>query len=142
MQLSSLISADDTLLPPTHGGEVEIKGLTADSRIRDLLNHPAFAGFGRLLLPWDDRAYDQNMRLGDLASLPPYHSQVDPATVVGALNHMIDDVNSGKPVFHDVYTEEEKLEQPARRHTGLFFFRGKGNGQFDARLANLGGLAR
>ena len=104
--------------------------LTADNRIRDLLNHPAFAGFGRLLLPWDDRAYDQNMRLGDLASLLPYHSHVDPATVVGALNHMIDDVNSGKPVFHDVYTEEEKLEQPARRHTGLFFFRGKPGAPF------------
>ena len=44
--------------------------LTADSRIRDLLNHPAFAGFGRLLLPWDDRAYDQNMRLGDLGIAP------------------------------------------------------------------------
>ena len=56
-------------------------------------NHPAFAGFGRLLLPWDDRAYDENMRLGDIGSLLPYHSHVDPETVVGALNRMIDDVS-------------------------------------------------
>jgi hypothetical protein len=36
--------------------------LTADHPISDLLNHPAFAGFGRLLLPWDDRTYDGSMR--------------------------------------------------------------------------------
>ena len=32
--------------------------LTIDASIRDLLSHAAFAGFGRLILPWDDRAYD------------------------------------------------------------------------------------
>ena len=31
------------------------KHLTADDTILDLLNHPAFAGFGPLLLPWDNR---------------------------------------------------------------------------------------
>ena len=30
--------------------------LTPDGRIRDLLNHPTFGGFGRLLLPWDNRS--------------------------------------------------------------------------------------
>jgi hypothetical protein len=29
----------------------------------DLLNHPAFAGFAPLILPWDDRAYDDILRL-------------------------------------------------------------------------------
>jgi len=28
---------------------------TVESRIGDILRHPAFAGFARLLLPWDDR---------------------------------------------------------------------------------------
>ncbi len=37
--------------------------LTVDSRLRDLLAHPAFAGFGQLLLPWDNRSYDPNMPL-------------------------------------------------------------------------------
>ena len=48
------------------------KPLTADDTILDLLNHPAFAGFGRLLLPWDDRTYDNRMRLRNLDSLLPY----------------------------------------------------------------------
>ena len=64
--------------------------LTADDTIGDLLNHPAFAGFGRLLLPWDDRGYDQDMPLRNVGALLPYHSHVDPKTVVTALNHMVE----------------------------------------------------
>ena len=104
--------------------------LSAEDTIQDLLDHPAFAGFARLLLPWDDRAYDTGMRLRNVGALLPYHSQVDPATVVGALNHMIDDVNSGRIVFHDLYTEKEKAEDPTISHTGLFFFRGKPGAPF------------
>jgi hypothetical protein len=33
--------------------------LSVGHRIRDVLNHPAFTGYGELLLPWDDRGYDQ-----------------------------------------------------------------------------------
>jgi hypothetical protein len=104
--------------------------LTADDTILDLLNHPAFAGFGRLLLPWDDRTYDDSMRLRNVGSLLPYHSHVDPGTVVSALNHMMDDVNNGKTVFYEFYTEEEKKEQRTKSNTGLFFFRGKPGAPF------------
>ena len=104
--------------------------LTADDTIQDLLSHPAFAGFGRLLLPWDDRTYDDGMRLRDVGSLLPYHTHVDPATVVRGLNHMIDDVNNGKTVFYEFYTDEEKQEQRARSNTGLFFFRGRPGAPF------------
>jgi hypothetical protein len=95
--------------------------LTADDTIQDLLDHPAFAGFGRLLLPWDDRPYDNGMRLRRVGSLLPYHSHVDAGTVVSALNHMIDDVNNGRTVFYDFYTDNEKDEQRARSNTGLFY---------------------
>ena len=43
--------------------------LTADDTILDLLSHPAFAGFGRLVLPWDDRTYDDSMRLRHVGHL-------------------------------------------------------------------------
>jgi acetyl esterase/lipase len=55
---------------------------------------------------------------------------VDPETVVGALNRMIDDVNNGHAVFYPFYSEEQKQEQPARENTGLFFFRGKPSAPF------------
>jgi acetyl esterase/lipase len=114
--------------------------LTADDTILDLLNHPAFAGFARLLLPWDDRDYDNSMRLRNVASLLPYHSHVDPEIVVSALNHMIDDVNTGKTIFYDFYTEEEKKEQRTKSNTGLFFFRGKPGAPF-AVIAPGGGFS-
>ncbi len=114
--------------------------LTADDTIRDLLNHPAFAGFGRLLLPWDDRTYDDGMRLRDVGSLLPYHTHVEPGTVVGALNHMIDEVSNGETIFYDFYTEKEEKEQRTKANTGLFFFRGKPGAPF-AVIAPGGGFA-
>jgi acetyl esterase/lipase len=104
--------------------------LTTSDRIRDLLNHPAFAGFGRLLLPWDDRVVDEDMPLSMIGSLLPYHSHVDPEVVVRALNRMIDDVDRGQPVFFDFYTESQKRDQPAMKHAGLFFFRGRPGAPF------------
>lgn len=104
--------------------------LNADDNLRDLLAHPAFVGFAKLLLPWDGRRYDDVMRLSDIGSLLPYHSHVNPETVVGALNRLIDDVNTGHAVFYPFYSEEQKQEQPARENTGLFFFRGKSGAPF------------
>lgn len=104
--------------------------LNKGSRIRDLLNHPAFAGHGRLLLPWDDRAYDENMTLSDIGSLLPYHSNVDPDVVVSSLNRMIDDARDGRTIFYDFSTEVPKRSEPARAKTGLFFFRGKQGAPF------------
>ncbi len=98
--------------------------------IGDILHHPAFANFGRLILPWDDRAYDENMRLTNIGSLLPYHSRVNPDTVVGALNRMIDDVRDGKTIFYDFYGGAPGGQQQARAHTGLFFFRGKPGAPF------------
>src|SRR5574340_526914 len=73
--------------------------LSAQSTIGDLLRHPAFAGFAHLILPWDDRAYDEQMPLARIGSLLPYHSHVDAETVAGALNRMIDDAARGRTVF-------------------------------------------
>jgi acetyl esterase/lipase len=104
--------------------------LQVDDRVDDILKHPAFAGFGRLILPWDDRRYDHNMLLRDIGSLLPYHTHVDPALVVSSLNRMIDDVSAGKTIFYDIYTDAQKQAEPSRRDTGLFFFRGKAGAPF------------
>jgi acetyl esterase/lipase len=118
----------------------EGRHLNAADSIGDLLRHPAFAGFARLLLPWDGRRYDENSRLSDIGSLLPYHSHVDPETVVGALNRMIDDVSKGHAVFYSFYSEEQTRAQPARESTGLFFFRGKPGAPF-AVISPGGGFA-
>jgi acetyl esterase/lipase len=114
--------------------------LRIDDTIGDVLEHPAFAGFGRLLLPWDDRRYETTMRLREIGSLLPYHTHVDPSVVVSSLNRMIDDAAVGRTVFHDFYTDAEKKAEPSRRNTGLFFFRGKPGAPF-AVIAPGGGFA-
>jgi acetyl esterase/lipase len=111
--------------PPSKGGH-----LSTNDSLHELLNHPALADFSRMLLPWDGRAYDETMRLKDLGSLLPYHTQVDPTTVVGALNRMIDDIGQGQRVFYEFYSGAQKRSQPARENTGLFFFRGKPGAPF------------
>ena len=123
---------DATQAPASH--------LRASSTIGDVMAHPAFAGFGRLLLPWDDRRPDATMRLSKIGSLLPYHTHVDTDVVVSSLNRMIDDASAGRAVFYDVYTTAEKEAEPSRRNTGLFYFRGKPGAPF-ALIAPGGGFS-
>jgi acetyl esterase/lipase len=104
--------------------------LGVESTVGDLLRHPAFAGFARLILPWDDRVHDGQMPLTLIGSLLPYHTHVDPETVAGALNRMIDEAANGRTVFYRFYSEAERQREPARDNTGLFFFRGRPGAPF------------
>jgi acetyl esterase/lipase len=98
--------------------------LAPDDRIGDVLHHPAFRGYASLLLPWDDRFYDEKMPLTEIAALLPYHNHVQPRVVVDGLNRIVGDVSAGRQVFYSFYTEEQQRRDPTKRHAGLFFFRG------------------
>jgi acetyl esterase/lipase len=109
---------------PERATGVKASQLKPDSSIRELLTHPAFEGYSTLLMPSSERSYDPNMRLRDFGSLLPYHSHVDPRAVVAGLNRMIDDVNDGRAVFCDIYSEAQKRSDATKTQVGLFFFRG------------------
>jgi acetyl esterase/lipase len=117
-----------------------VRHLRAENTISDLLRHPTFAGFARLLLPWDDRPYDEQTKLSAIGALLPYHSHVDAASAVSALNRLIDDAGQGQTIFFNIYTEAEKRDEPAKAHTGLFFYRGQPGAPF-AIIAPGGGFA-
>jgi acetyl esterase/lipase len=104
--------------------------LTVNHSVRDVVNHPAFKGFGELLLPLEDNARYYDTRLDRVESLMPYHGSVNAGSVVGALNRMIDESGAGKTVYYDFYTEREKQADPAKNYTGLFFYRGKPGAPF------------
>ncbi len=104
--------------------------LTTNNYVRDIVEHPAFDGFGELLLPRDDNSGYYNTQLHNVGSLMPYHSHVEPNIVVGALNHMIDEVNDGKTVFYEFYTDEQKQQDPNKGNTGVFLYRGDANAPF------------
>lgn len=104
--------------------------LTIQSTIGDILHHPAFAGFSRLILPWDGRVYEETLQLTRIASLLPYHSHVDPETVARSLNRMIDDAARGQTVFYRFYSEAQRRQRPELGDTALFFFRGRPGAPF------------
>jgi acetyl esterase/lipase len=110
-----------------HGG---YSHLTINESVRRVVNHPAFKGFGQRMLPGENDTYHYDTLLSDVGSLMPYHGHVDPAIVIGALNHMIDEVNDGKTIFYDFYNEQQKQEDATKKHTGLFFYRGKPGAPF------------
>ena len=134
-QAGALNTPTDTIVSATERIHLDPK-----SALRDLLRHPAFAGFAYLLLPWDDRAYDEQMPLTRIGSLLPYHTHVDPKTVLSGLNRLIDDAASGKTVFYRFYSDAQVQQQAARGNTGLFFFRGRPGAPF-AVIAPGGGFS-
>ncbi|MGO8047053.1 alpha/beta hydrolase [Rhizobium johnstonii] len=137
---ASTVLANDAAAANVTRNNIQQGELSSQSSIGDVLRHPAFSGFARRILPWDDRAYDEKLRLQDIASLLPYHSHVDPASVVGGLNRMITDISAGRQVFYDIYSNAEKTADPQKKNTGLFFFRGKAGAPF-AIVAPGGGFA-
>ena len=115
--------------PVTENQEMS-EHLTTGSYIRDIVQHPAFKGFGESLLPLDNNSGYYDTKLSDVASLMPYHSHVSPDIVVGAVNHMIDEVKAGKKIFYSFYTDEQKKQDPGKVNTGLFFLRGDPDAPF------------
>lgn len=99
--------------------------ITTGDSVSRIVNHPAFKGFSRLILPRENDASSDDTPLRNVRSLMPYHNHVDPETVVGALNYLIDEVRDGKTIFYDFYGKQQKREDPAKDHTGLFFYRGE-----------------
>lgn len=124
----------------TDGGQTEIPGdgnndndggnnmegyLTTSNYVKDIVNHKAFDGFGELLLTRDNNSGYYNTPLSNMSSLMPYHGHVRPDVSLGAVNYLIDEVNNGKTIFYDFYTEQQKQQDPAKKNTGIFFYRGK-----------------
>jgi Esterase/lipase len=102
---------------------------TSDT-ICDVVDHPAFQGFGQFVLPLDRGTYNEDMQLNRVGSLLPYHRHVDPDVVVDTINYMIDEVNDGQTIFYDFYTEQQKKEDPSKKSTGLFYFKGEAGAPF------------
>ncbi len=114
--------------------------LDPENTLGDLLDHPALKGFAERTLPWHGRAYDRSLPLRRIGTLLPYHSEVDPATVVQGLNLLVENARRGAPVFHEIYAEEERRRDPELRAAGLFFFPGRAGAPF-AVIAPGGGFA-
>ncbi|SHJ91467.1 Acetyl esterase/lipase [Malonomonas rubra DSM 5091] len=125
------ITGDVAMAETKAGALMSVKGsgqgpyaqLTTAGSVGDIVEHPAFKGFSHLILPREQDSRFLNTPLSNVGSLMPYHGHVDPDIVVGALNRMIDEVNNGKTIFYDFYSDQQKRADPAKENTGLFFYR-------------------
>ena len=101
------------------------------SRIADVMNDPDFGDWGRLILPANN-SYWSGTTLEDLDLT--WYNGIDPDKTVEIVNYI---KAHHDEVFIDIYTETEKLADPEKRNTGLFFFRGTPGAPFA--ICNAGG---
>jgi len=118
---------DTTIALKEHG---RYDHITTSDTVRIIVNHLAFKGFSQSILPVDNDSNHYDTPLNNVRSLMPYHSHVDPDIIVGALNHMVDEVKEGKTIFYDICTEQQTREDSSKKFTGLFFFRGEPGAPF------------
>ena len=104
-------ASDDSGAAAAGGEEEQMGAFTEESTVAEVLADPAFGTFGRLLFPVDRTiSGDMTLREQSLA---------------------------GDQIFYNIYTEAEMAEDPSRRDTGLFFFRGDPGREFA--IMNAGG---
>lgn len=128
--INSPASPDDHAQQTANEAVEVYSHLSTDNTVRDLVNHPAFNGFGELLLSRDNNSAYYNTPLSNVGTLMPYHSHVNPDDVLAALNYMIDKVEDGQTIFYDFYTKEQKQSDTRKENTGLFYFRGRPDAPF------------
>ena len=100
---------------------------TKDTLIVEVQNDPALGNWGRLLFPVN-AGYMSGSTLGSLRLT--WYSNIDPDKTVEIANYMRSRAAAGETVFYDIYTEEEKAADPAKKDTGLFFFKGDPGAKF------------
>ncbi|MCI9071964.1 MAG: alpha/beta hydrolase [Lachnospiraceae bacterium] len=107
------------------GGGVHTHGFSEESTVAQVINDPAFTGFGRMLFPVD-RNISDDMTLGEISSSDVYvwYSNIKADKTVEVLNYLKEQSESGNQVFYNIYTDEEILADSSKADTGLFHFRG------------------
>ncbi len=77
------------------------------------------------------------MTLNEVGKILTWYNYVNPDRTVEIVNYMKTKAEAGEQIFYDIYTDEEKAADPAKKNTGLFFFRGNPGEKFA--IVNAGG---
>lgn len=106
------------------------------TKVQDVINDPVFGDYGRLIFPVD-RTIRDDLTLEEVGDILTWYNDVNPDKTVEIVNYLGEQAAAGNPVFYDIYTEEEKAEDPRKEDTGLFFFHGDTDGK--VAICNAGG---
>ena len=110
--------------------------VTRETRVQDVIDSPVFGEYGRLIFP-ADRTISGELTLENVGDILTWYTHINPDKTVEIVNYLGKSAAAGDTVFYDIYTEEEKAEDPQKENTGLFFFRGEPNGK--VAVCNAGG---
>ena len=106
------------------------------TKVRDVIDLPVFENYGRLIFPVD-REIDDKLILENMDDILPWYNYINPNKTVEIVNYLGQQAALGNKIFFDIYTDEEKANDPEKENTGLFFFRGEPNGK--VAICNAGG---
>lgn len=106
------------------------------TKVRDVIDLPVFENYGRLIFPVD-REIDNKLTLENMDDILPWYNYINPNKTVEIVNYLGQQAALGNKIFFDIYTDEEKADDPEKENTGLFFFRGEPNGK--VAICNAGG---
>ncbi len=106
------------------GDKVTDRPYHEGTRVLDVVNDPVFRGFGRRIFPVHRRIPD-DMTLSEVGDLLVWYSGVRAESTVAVCNDLRSRAAAADTVFLEIYSEEEQKADPAKRATGLFFFRGR-----------------
>lgn len=107
---------------------------TVDTKISDVISDTVFQTYGRLIFPVDE-GYYSGETLGTLRLT--WYNNIDADKTVEITNYMRSHAAAGETIFYDIYTDAEKEADPAKKDTGLFFFKGNPGEKFA--ICNAGG---
>ncbi len=112
--------------------------VTKDTKVSEIINDPAFGNFGRLLFPVD-RTVSGGMTLEEISSSSVYtwYSNIKADKTVEIVNDLKSRSEDGEQIFYPIYSEKEMTENPKKRDTGLFYFKGKPGAKYA--ILNAGG---
>lgn len=135
-----ITSAADTQGNITITSEADTGGqkVNTATTVGEVLVNPAFKDFGRLLFPVD-RTVTEDMTLSEISSSRVYtwYNNIQPDKTVEIINYLIESAESGQQIFYPIYSETEMEEDPFKRDTGLFCFKGEAGAKFS--IVNAGG---
>lgn len=110
---------------------------TQETKIEDVKNDAVFGGangYGKLIFPVES-SYYSGETLKDLSLT--WYNYIDPNKTVEIVNYMKSHALNGHKIFFDIYTDDEKRNDPEKKNTGLFFFKGNPGAKFA--IVNAGG---
>src|SRR5699024_7407006 len=104
--------------------------------VAEFISDPVCEDYSRLILPVD-QSIDEELELQEVDEILSWYNNVNSERTVEIVNYLKDQAESGQQIFYDIYTDEEKAQDPDKENTGLFFFRG--NPGAKTAIVNAGG---